>query len=163
RVRVARLRGAQCGRGLRRAVVARPGGRLRNRWQPRAADGRLGPLDRWPRPRDVPQAGDDAAPDARGARTHPPDGRGARRGRGHAGAHRGGPAVMRSLAPEFSAYTWATPTDEVAALAGIDVAQVIRFEQNDARRPLTATHPGTHAKENDQIRAQLTRPQKAQH
>ena len=53
---------------------------------------------------------------------------------------------MRSLAPEFSAYTWATPTDEVAALAGIDVAQVIRFDQNAAPQPLPSSRPGTIAK-----------------
>ena len=39
------------------------GGRLRDRRQPRAADERLGALGRRPRPRDVPEAGDRAAPD----------------------------------------------------------------------------------------------------
>src|SRR5207248_3288245 len=41
---------------------------------------------------------------------------------------------------------WATPTDEVAALAGIDVAQVIRFDQNTAPQPLPSSRPGTIAK-----------------
>ena len=60
--------GAQRRRGLRRPVVAGRGGRLRDRRQPRAADGRLGALGRRARARDVPEAGDGAAADARGAR-----------------------------------------------------------------------------------------------
>src|SRR5262249_7656016 len=83
-----------------RAVVAGTGRRLRDRRQPRLADRRLGTLDRRPRARDVPEAGHDAAPDARGARPHSTDGRGARSGRGDAGAQRGGAARMRALAPE---------------------------------------------------------------
>src|SRR5947209_2868629 len=53
---------------------------------------------------------------------------------------------MRPLSPEFTAYTWATPSDEVAALAGIDVAQVIRFDQNTAPQPLPSSRPGAIAK-----------------
>ena len=53
---------------------------------------------------------------------------------------------MRPLPVEFSAYAWAMPTDEVAALAGIDVAQVIRFDQNTAPQPLPSSRPGTIAK-----------------
>ena len=53
---------------------------------------------------------------------------------------------MRELAPEFSAYTWATPTDEVAQLAGIDISQVIRFDQNTSPLPLPSSRPGTIAK-----------------
>jgi histidinol-phosphate/aromatic aminotransferase/cobyric acid decarboxylase-like protein/imidazoleglycerol phosphate dehydratase HisB len=53
---------------------------------------------------------------------------------------------MRELAPEFTAYTWATPTDEVAVLAGIDVSQVIRFDQNTSPQPLPSSRPGTLAK-----------------
>jgi histidinol-phosphate/aromatic aminotransferase/cobyric acid decarboxylase-like protein/imidazoleglycerol phosphate dehydratase HisB len=53
---------------------------------------------------------------------------------------------MRPLAPEFSPYTWALPTDEVAQLAGIDVAQVIRFDQNTSPQPLPSSRPGTIAK-----------------
>src|SRR5262249_55991154 len=58
---------------------------------------------------------------------------------------RGG-AAMRALAPEFRPYTWAMPTDEVAALAGIDVAQVIRFDQNTSPQPLPSSRPGTIAR-----------------
>src|SRR5881392_1664565 len=53
---------------------------------------------------------------------------------------------MRALAPDFRPYSWATPTDEVAALAGIDVAQVIRFDQNTAPQPLPSSRPGTIAR-----------------
>ncbi len=45
------------------STVAR--GRLRDRWQPRAADRWLGPVGWRPRPRDVSQAGDRAAADTR--------------------------------------------------------------------------------------------------
>jgi imidazoleglycerol phosphate dehydratase HisB/histidinol-phosphate/aromatic aminotransferase/cobyric acid decarboxylase-like protein len=50
---------------------------------------------------------------------------------------------MRALSPEFTAYTWATPTDEVAALAGIDPSQVVRYDQNTPPLPLPSTRPGT--------------------
>ena len=63
------------------------------------------------------------------------DDRGARRGRGHARARRGG-APMRAVAPEFRPYAWALPTDEVARLAGIDPSQVLRFDQNTPPLPL---------------------------
>ncbi|HEY3920960.1 MAG TPA: aminotransferase class I/II-fold pyridoxal phosphate-dependent enzyme [Gaiellaceae bacterium] len=53
---------------------------------------------------------------------------------------------MKALAPEFTAYTWATPSDEVARLAGIDVSQVIRFDQNTSPQPLPSSRPGTIAK-----------------
>ena len=53
---------------------------------------------------------------------------------------------MRPLAPEFRAYTWATPSDEVAALAGIDVSQVVRFDQNTSPLPLPSSRPGTIAR-----------------
>jgi histidinol-phosphate/aromatic aminotransferase/cobyric acid decarboxylase-like protein/imidazoleglycerol phosphate dehydratase HisB len=49
---------------------------------------------------------------------------------------------MRALAPEFRAYTWAAPSDEVARLAGIDVSQVLRFDQNTPPLPLPSTRPG---------------------
>ena len=49
---------------------------------------------------------------------------------------------MRSLAPEFREYTWAAPSDEVARLAGIDVSQVLRFDQNTPPLPLPSTRPG---------------------
>ncbi len=50
---------------------------------------------------------------------------------------------MRALAPEFQAYKWAPPTDEVARLAGIDPSQVVRFDQNTPTLPLPSTRPGT--------------------
>ena len=50
---------------------------------------------------------------------------------------------MKALAPEFSAYKWAPPSDEVALLAGIDVSQVIRFDQNTPPLPARTTRPGT--------------------
>ncbi len=50
---------------------------------------------------------------------------------------------MKALAPEFRAYTWAPPTDEVARLAGIDPSQVLRFDQNTPPLPLPSTRPGT--------------------
>jgi histidinol-phosphate/aromatic aminotransferase/cobyric acid decarboxylase-like protein/imidazoleglycerol phosphate dehydratase HisB len=53
---------------------------------------------------------------------------------------------MKALAPEFSAYTWAMPTDEVAALAGIDPSQVIRFDQNTSPAPGPTARPGAIAK-----------------
>lgn len=49
---------------------------------------------------------------------------------------------MRALASEFKAYTWAMPTDEVAALAGIDPSQVVRYDQNTPPLPLPSTRPG---------------------
>ena len=50
---------------------------------------------------------------------------------------------MKPLAPEFRPYTWATPTDEVAWLAGIDPSQVVRYDQNTPPLPLASTRPGT--------------------
>ncbi len=49
---------------------------------------------------------------------------------------------MRALAPDFAPYRWAPPSDEVAELAGIDVSQVIRFDQNTPSLPLPSTRPG---------------------
>jgi histidinol-phosphate/aromatic aminotransferase/cobyric acid decarboxylase-like protein/imidazoleglycerol phosphate dehydratase HisB len=49
---------------------------------------------------------------------------------------------MKVLAPEFTPYTWATPTAEVARLAGIDPSQVVRFDQNTPPLPLASTRPG---------------------
>jgi histidinol-phosphate/aromatic aminotransferase/cobyric acid decarboxylase-like protein/imidazoleglycerol phosphate dehydratase HisB len=50
---------------------------------------------------------------------------------------------MRPLAPEFRAYTWAAPSDEVARLAGIHPSQVVRYDQNTPPLPLPSTRPGT--------------------
>jgi histidinol-phosphate/aromatic aminotransferase/cobyric acid decarboxylase-like protein/imidazoleglycerol phosphate dehydratase HisB len=49
---------------------------------------------------------------------------------------------MRSLAPEFREYTWASPSNDVARLAGIDVSQVLRFDQNTPPLPVPSTRPG---------------------
>ena len=50
---------------------------------------------------------------------------------------------MKQLSPEFRAYTWAPPNDEVARLAGIDPSQVVRYDQNTPPLPLPSTRPGT--------------------
>ena len=50
---------------------------------------------------------------------------------------------MRQLASDYRPYEWAMPTPEVAALAGIDVSQVLRFDQNTPLLPLPSTRPGT--------------------
>ena len=50
---------------------------------------------------------------------------------------------MRALAPAFRPYTFASPSDEVARLAGIDSSQVLRFDQNTPSQPLTSTRPAT--------------------
>ena len=50
---------------------------------------------------------------------------------------------MRQLAPEFRPYQWAPPSDEVARVAGIDISQVVRFDQNTPPLPLPSTRPGT--------------------
>ncbi len=49
---------------------------------------------------------------------------------------------MRPIAPEFRAYTWAPPNDEVARLAGIDPSQVVRYDQNTPPLPLPSSRPG---------------------
>ncbi len=53
---------------------------------------------------------------------------------------------LKPLSPEFTAYTWATPTHEVARIAGIDPSQVVRYDQNTPPLPLASTRPGTIAK-----------------
>jgi histidinol-phosphate/aromatic aminotransferase/cobyric acid decarboxylase-like protein/imidazoleglycerol phosphate dehydratase HisB len=53
---------------------------------------------------------------------------------------------MKALAPEFAAYTWAPPNDEVARLAGIDPTQVVRYDQNTPPLPLPSTRPGAIAR-----------------
>src|SRR3954452_12007178 len=53
---------------------------------------------------------------------------------------------MRALAPDFRPYSWSTPNDEVAQIAGIDVSEVIRFDQNTSPLPLPSSRPGTIAK-----------------
>jgi len=53
---------------------------------------------------------------------------------------------VKALAPDFVAYSWATPTAEVARIAGIDPSEVIRFDQNTSPQPLPSSRPGTIAK-----------------
>ncbi|MDX6425359.1 MAG: imidazoleglycerol-phosphate dehydratase [Gaiellaceae bacterium] len=48
---------------------------------------------------------------------------------------------MRALAPAFKPYRFASPSDEVARLAGIDPSQVLRFDQNTPSLPLASTRP----------------------
>jgi histidinol-phosphate/aromatic aminotransferase/cobyric acid decarboxylase-like protein/imidazoleglycerol phosphate dehydratase HisB len=48
---------------------------------------------------------------------------------------------VRALAPGFRPYGWAAPSDEVARLAGIDVSQVLRFDQNTPPLPVASTRP----------------------
>ena len=50
---------------------------------------------------------------------------------------------MKELSPEFRVYTWASPSDEVARLAGLDPSQVVRYDQNTPPLPLPSTRPGT--------------------
>jgi len=50
---------------------------------------------------------------------------------------------MRAIAPEFRPYVWSPPSVEVAALAGIDPSQVLRFDQNTPPLPAATTRPGT--------------------
>ena len=49
---------------------------------------------------------------------------------------------MRTLPSGFAPYAWAPPSDEVARLAGIDVSQVLRFDQNTPPLPVPSTRPG---------------------
>ncbi|MDX6450749.1 MAG: imidazoleglycerol-phosphate dehydratase [Gaiellaceae bacterium] len=48
---------------------------------------------------------------------------------------------MRALAPAFTPYKWAPPSDDVARRAGIDPSQVLRFDQNTPSQPLASTRP----------------------
>ena len=86
----------------------------------------------------------------------PADRRGARRRRGDARA-RGGGAAMKQLSPEFRAYTWAPPNDEVARLAGIDplAGRPLRPEHAAAAAPVDA--PG-HDRGRARRRSAATRP-----
>ena len=112
-------------------------------------------IGRRARDRDVPEAGDDPAAHRGRSRAAAADGRGARRGRGHARACGGG-AAMKALAPDFQAYTWAPPNDEVARLAGIDPSQVVRFDQNTAAAP-AAVDAARHDRRRARRRSTTTR------
>ena len=107
------------------------------------ADERLGRCSTGrARDRDLPQAGNDPAAHGPGARADPVDRRGACRRRGNARARSGG-AAMKQLAPEFRAYTWAPPSDEVARLAGIDSPRRSSASTRTLRRcSLPSTRPG---------------------
>jgi histidinol-phosphate/aromatic aminotransferase/cobyric acid decarboxylase-like protein/imidazoleglycerol phosphate dehydratase HisB len=48
---------------------------------------------------------------------------------------------MRAIAPAFKPYKFASPSDEVARLAGIEPSQVLRFDQNTPSQPLASTRP----------------------
>jgi histidinol-phosphate/aromatic aminotransferase/cobyric acid decarboxylase-like protein/imidazoleglycerol phosphate dehydratase HisB len=50
---------------------------------------------------------------------------------------------MRPVAPDFRPYAWSPPSDVVAQLAGIDVSQVLRYDQNTPPLPLASVRPGT--------------------
>ena len=50
---------------------------------------------------------------------------------------------MREIAPDFRPYAWSAPSDEVARIAGIDISQVLRFDQNTPPLPLPSVRPGT--------------------
>src|SRR5581483_3201840 len=145
--RAARRRGAaraadpQRRRRVRRRHVAGRDGRLRDRREPRPADRRLGPPERRSRPRDVPEAGDGPAADPRRPRPRALDRRGARGGGGHDGARAGGRA-MRTLPPTFKAYEWAPSTEELAARAGLDPVEIVRFDGNVPPLPLPSSRPG---------------------
>jgi histidinol-phosphate/aromatic aminotransferase/cobyric acid decarboxylase-like protein/imidazoleglycerol phosphate dehydratase HisB len=50
---------------------------------------------------------------------------------------------VKALAAEFAAYKWAPSTAELAAQAGLDVSQIIRFDGNVPPLPLPSSRPGT--------------------
>lgn len=49
---------------------------------------------------------------------------------------------MRALSPAFRPYVWAPSNEEIAAAAGIDPVQVVRFDGNVAPQPLISSRPG---------------------
>ena len=51
-------------------------------------------------------------------------------------------ARLKPIAPEFTAYTSATPSDQVARLAGIDTPQAVRYDQQPPPLPPHAPRPG---------------------
>jgi histidinol-phosphate aminotransferase len=58
---------------------------------------------------------------------------------------------MRALSPAFTPYTWAPSTAEVAQFAGIDSADVLRFDGNTSPRPPATARPETIAAALDEI------------
>ncbi len=49
---------------------------------------------------------------------------------------------MRALAQEFAPYAWAPSTEELAARAGLDPVEIIRFDGNVPPVPLVSSRPG---------------------
>jgi histidinol-phosphate/aromatic aminotransferase/cobyric acid decarboxylase-like protein/imidazoleglycerol phosphate dehydratase HisB len=54
-----------------------------------------------------------------------------------------GVAAMRPLSTDFSPYGWAMATAEIAAIAGIDPVEVLRFDGNVPADPPASARPGT--------------------
>jgi histidinol-phosphate/aromatic aminotransferase/cobyric acid decarboxylase-like protein/imidazoleglycerol phosphate dehydratase HisB len=50
---------------------------------------------------------------------------------------------MRALVPTFAEYSWAPSVEELAARAGVDPIEVIRFDANTASWPLPTSRPAT--------------------
>ena len=77
-----------------------------------------------------------------GPRARAADGRGARRGRGHARARSGGRAV-RALAPELPRRTSGRRRRRSSrARAGLDPVEIVRFDGNVPPLPLPSSRPG---------------------
>lgn len=53
---------------------------------------------------------------------------------------------MRALPPELEPYSWAPSTDELAARAGLDPVEIVRFDGNVPPLPLPSSRPGALAK-----------------
>src|SRR5579884_961504 len=49
---------------------------------------------------------------------------------------------MRALSPQFEAYRWAPSTAELAARAGLDPVEIVRFDGNVPPLPLPSSRPG---------------------
>ena len=49
---------------------------------------------------------------------------------------------MRTLPPTFKAYEWAPSTEELAARAGLDPVEIVRFDGNVPPLPLPSSRPG---------------------
>ncbi|MES1247439.1 MAG: aminotransferase class I/II-fold pyridoxal phosphate-dependent enzyme, partial [Actinomycetota bacterium] len=59
---------------------------------------------------------------------------------------RGGGAAMRQLPPEFTPYGWAPSTAELAARAGLDPVEIVRYDGNVPPLPLPSSRPGAIAR-----------------
>ena len=53
---------------------------------------------------------------------------------------------MRALSPHFEAYRWAPSTADLAARAGLDPSQIVRFDGNVPPLPLPSSRPGALAR-----------------